>query len=389
MEGDARHPDSGTAMRFDGKASDYFSIWIVNVLLTAITLGVWSAWAKVRRQRYFLGNTQVLGGSLDYLASPVTILVGRILVVLALLAYAAAQAFFPPISIVLALAFMVALPWIVCRALRFNARNTIWRNVRFDFDGTWKSAAFAFLLIPFVSQVLPMAALVGIMVLVFFTLLGGSLATSLALMAVLPIVVVIGGFALYPFTARAMAKFWVNNHLLGTARFQMASSLSQFYGALGRTALVALGFGVVWGLVAYGITRGLPSMGSEMAGNLEVLPLLIAILALPFVWVVTTYFRAEIRNIVLRGLALEGGHRFRTSISPLRYTWIQLSNLVVTLITIGLAHPWAAVRSWRYTTTNIQVVPGSDVQAFADSQASAGGAFGSEFVALDSISVGF
>jgi uncharacterized membrane protein YjgN (DUF898 family) len=130
-------------------------------------------------------------------------------------------------------------------------------------------------------------------------------------------------------------------------------------------------------------------MGSEMAGNLEVLPLLIAILALPFVWVVTTYFRAEIRNIVLRGLALEGGHRFRTSISPLRYTWIQLSNLVVTLITIGLAHPWAAVRSWRYTTTNIQVVPGSDVQAFADSQASAGGAFGSEFVALDSISVGF
>ena len=30
---------------FTGKASEYFGIWIVNVLLTILTLGIYSAWA--------------------------------------------------------------------------------------------------------------------------------------------------------------------------------------------------------------------------------------------------------------------------------------------------------------------------------------------------------
>ena len=36
---------------FTGTTREYFGIWIVNVLLTFVTLGVYSAWAKVRRQR--------------------------------------------------------------------------------------------------------------------------------------------------------------------------------------------------------------------------------------------------------------------------------------------------------------------------------------------------
>ena len=50
---------------FTGTAREYFGIWIVNVLLTIITLGVYSAWAKVRRQRYFYGNTWLAGANFD------------------------------------------------------------------------------------------------------------------------------------------------------------------------------------------------------------------------------------------------------------------------------------------------------------------------------------
>jgi uncharacterized membrane protein YjgN (DUF898 family) len=42
---------------FTGGASEYFGIWIVNVLLSILTLGIYSAWAKVRNKRYFYGNT--------------------------------------------------------------------------------------------------------------------------------------------------------------------------------------------------------------------------------------------------------------------------------------------------------------------------------------------
>jgi len=54
--------------KFNGKASEYFSIWIVNVGLTILTLGIYSAWAKVRNNQYFYGNTAVAESSFHYLA---------------------------------------------------------------------------------------------------------------------------------------------------------------------------------------------------------------------------------------------------------------------------------------------------------------------------------
>ncbi|MBM3540446.1 MAG: DUF898 domain-containing protein, partial [Alphaproteobacteria bacterium] len=44
-------------LAFNGTAGQYFGIWATNVALTILTLGIWSAWAKVRTKRYFLGNT--------------------------------------------------------------------------------------------------------------------------------------------------------------------------------------------------------------------------------------------------------------------------------------------------------------------------------------------
>ena len=38
------------AFSFTGSGSEYFRIWIVNLFLSIVTLGVYSAWAKVRRQ---------------------------------------------------------------------------------------------------------------------------------------------------------------------------------------------------------------------------------------------------------------------------------------------------------------------------------------------------
>jgi len=36
-------------VEFTAGAGEYFRIWIVNLALTIVTLGVYSAWAKVRR----------------------------------------------------------------------------------------------------------------------------------------------------------------------------------------------------------------------------------------------------------------------------------------------------------------------------------------------------
>src|SRR5512146_3042572 len=64
---------------FRGDEREYFRIWIVNLALTILTLGIWSAWAKVRTERYFYANTRVAGTPFEYLARPLPILKGRII----------------------------------------------------------------------------------------------------------------------------------------------------------------------------------------------------------------------------------------------------------------------------------------------------------------------
>ena len=72
--GPAGGPGPGPApIRFTGTARDYFGIWLNNLALTVLTLGVYGAWAKVRRTRYFLGNTVVLG---DGILLPSLLVVG-------------------------------------------------------------------------------------------------------------------------------------------------------------------------------------------------------------------------------------------------------------------------------------------------------------------------
>jgi Zn-dependent protease with chaperone function len=65
---------------FKGNGSEYFRIWVVNILLSVVTLGIYSAWAKVRRKQYFYGNTRVNGAGFEYLGSPAKILKSRLIV---------------------------------------------------------------------------------------------------------------------------------------------------------------------------------------------------------------------------------------------------------------------------------------------------------------------
>src|SRR6187549_2650949 len=63
---------------FEADGAEYFRIWITNVALTVVTLGIYSAWAKVRRQQYFYRTTRLDGSSFDYHGQPLAILKGRL-----------------------------------------------------------------------------------------------------------------------------------------------------------------------------------------------------------------------------------------------------------------------------------------------------------------------
>ena len=148
--------------QFTGTGSEYFRIWIVNLILSILTLGIYSAWAKVRTNRYFYGNTQIDNTGFEYHAKPLAILKGRLIAVALLLAYVLTDQLYPLASAVLALCLLSATPWVIWKSMQFNARMTSYRNVRFGFHGSLLDSYRYLLFIPLIP--LLSALLAGIVI---------------------------------------------------------------------------------------------------------------------------------------------------------------------------------------------------------------------------------
>src|SRR5882762_2688388 len=93
-------PPAVEAFYFSGRGGEYFRIWIVNLLLSIVTLGIYSAWAKVRRTRYFYDNTNVAGTSFEYHGNPIAILKGRIIALVCIIGYQLSFRFSPALGLV-------------------------------------------------------------------------------------------------------------------------------------------------------------------------------------------------------------------------------------------------------------------------------------------------
>ncbi len=180
-----------TPIVFQGKASEYFGIWIVNLLLSLITFGIYSAWAKVRRKKYFYNNTLIDNVGFDYHANPIAILKGRLVAFVLFALYVYGKGSSPILAGILLLLFFLALPWLIVRGSLFNARNTSHRGLRFDFVGTVNKAARVFIGLPMLS---------------FITL----------------------GFAV-PYVAHERSQFLMNNHRFGLSQFDMSRVVKSFY----------------------------------------------------------------------------------------------------------------------------------------------------------------
>ncbi len=135
----ARSPSTTLPIQFNGKAGEYFDIWIVNVCLTLITLGLYSPWAKIRKKRYFYGSTTLAGASFDYVANPIAILKGRLIAVVAIVGLSIITQFAPWVNALWSIIFLGLMPWLIVRTLRFNAINTVYRNLHFGFKPAYRS----------------------------------------------------------------------------------------------------------------------------------------------------------------------------------------------------------------------------------------------------------
>ncbi len=93
-----------------------------------MTLGIYSAWAKVRRLQYFYRYTELAGSSFDFHGSAARILIGRVVALVMLVAYNYSVRLHSIWTLVIILALAAILPWLVRNSFRFRLYNSSWRG---------------------------------------------------------------------------------------------------------------------------------------------------------------------------------------------------------------------------------------------------------------------
>lgn len=370
-------------VQFHGVARDFFGVWFVNILLTIITLGIWSAWATVRTNRWFYGNTVIKSHAFEYHATPLQILKGRLIAV-ALIAVIAAINFFAPmleLFILVALAF--AMPWAINAGLRFGACMTSWSNVRFDFHGSYWRAFGVFLFMPIAVMLT-----LGLLILApMLTLRPIAAMPTLGLL--MPIAAMLTLGLLIPVNSKLLGRYLAGGYRYGGASFACAPPLSALYRALGRTAVLVIGIAAPGLLATYlmCVSAGIPFdihfllLAFVLGKGQIVLPSIVSVYAAMFAGGI--YYGACVRNEIYNQTTIQGGHRLQSRLSPLRYTWIMASGFFVTAITLTLAYPWARVRQYRYLAQSVTLLAAPGLDEFVSQQQRAPSSFGGEFSELE------
>lgn len=304
---------------FQGTSREYFGIWIVNTLLKIVTIGFYSAWAKVRKRRYFYGSTSLDGEQFEYTADPMALFKGWLVGAAALLIYVICDNVSPVLSQIAGIAIFIAIPWLVVRSRMFNCRNSAYRNIRFAFRPNYGGAYLAFLWLPLLTP---------------FTL-----------------------GLIIPYAVFRQKKFLVENTSFGRTPFTFHGTPGEFYTLFlkvfaGLVALIAFFFTLIYLFSPAGLMRTGHFAGSPQA--LKTLIPLFIIFSLLIYFYIVIYVRTTLTNLTWSRTSIAGCN-LGSSLRTLDMLWLYLSNSLAIACSLGLLVPWATVRMARYRFEKLEI----------------------------------
>lgn len=320
-------------------ASEYARIWIVNLLLTVLTLGVYLPWARVRTQRYFLRRTMVAGNVLDYHAPPARHL-PRYGLACGLAAGVAGAWLGSPIAGLLALSMaLVVAPLAVHAHLTYRMAHTSWAGRRLNFEGQF-NAVYSALLMP----------LLGIVTAAWLTLAATTFHHPVWWVA-LGFVTALWLLGL-PLFCGAYFHYRQRRLSLGPLKLLWKASHVAMLMLWARTA--------VWSVLASALVMGLAAVAlgawlrTQRAPRDSVLWGLAAAVALCVLVMVLPYVQARLQNLVWNKTG-NRSLRFRSHLLVKDYVILQMRHAALLILTLGLYWPWAVVASRRMRTEALTV----------------------------------
>jgi uncharacterized membrane protein YjgN (DUF898 family) len=406
----------GLAIEFTGSGSEYFRIWIVNLLLTIVTLGFYFPFAKARRLRYFHRNTLVGGHALGFHGDPWKMLRGYVLMLVFGAAYVGAGEISPIAGAVAGVAFALLWPALWQSSLRFRLANTSWRGLRLRFSGSLGGAYAA--LLPLLLPVAVIVAAGAISQRDAEKLAAGAQAAERveapaaaapgaadgpagtetgkeagaeaaadpaaaeeaeaaeeeaaetgqqeqALITGPADYVILGAVAVLllmaPWLLARLKRYQHGHYRFANETARMEATTRSFYGLMLRTFGVSLiPVAMVGGAFAllYGAFKG--GGGAAMAGASVLAGLLIVAAYLLLLVLTQSYMTARSQNLVW-GTTRSHRLRFSSRLKVRSMLGLMLTNLLLTVITFGLYRPFAAIATAKLRLEAVSLEAHGDV----------------------------
>jgi len=336
---------------FTGTGSEYFRIWIVNLLLTIVTFGIYSAWAKVKRIQYFYRNTWFNGSSFDYHGSPHAILKGRIIAVVLFGIYNVTVKVAPLMGLAIFALILAVMPLLVLKSFQFRLHNTSYRGLRFSFVGTLKAAYVNFILYPALAVV------------------------SLTLLS--------------PLAQQRIKRYQHGNSRFGQTSFSFNAGVGGFFKIYFLTVLMTI---VAILVVAAGVGFLVTHQSTMPAGNnpQQIMKFVAAayLVLILLMFFVAPYVVSRTQNLVWNNTYL-GPHRFVSALQARKLFWIFLSNIVGIILTLGLFKPFADIRLLRYHVDSMALQTEGDMETFVAEQSQEVSAVGTEVANIFDFDIDF
>ena len=365
-------PIDAYPLEFTGSGGEYFRVWIVNVLLSIVTLGFYTPWARKRTAQYFYSHTLVAGSPLEFTAQQRRMVMGFVLLVLITLAYNIAARTGQDTAVGLfLLGGAVLAPFIWASAMRFRLGATRWRGLRLQFTAGWREVYLASW---------PVFALALVWFGVFFGMQMLSPELSNAMQAVdqearkpriptfTPAMVglLVLGLVL---TVLCVIRLEYNYKSLLVLRAQVGAERGRWKPAymdfvkvwLATVAVFIVSVVIIWLVMFVAAGSSIALLVASAGKGLGLWMVLIIIAAFVggiFLMFLASaparaYREARMFQLMWNNIGVSHLARFKCHMTSGSYVWLRIKNMLITLLTLGLYRPFARVSEYRMKVESV------------------------------------
>jgi uncharacterized membrane protein YjgN (DUF898 family) len=354
-------------LEFSGTGGEFFRVWIVNVLLTIITAGFYTPFARRRTAQYFYNHTVIAGSPLEFSAQQRKMVLGfLILVLLYVIKDFLSHTGQDTALAAMMLAVAALAPYFWASAIRFRFNATRWRGVRLQFMASWGEIyraswpVFAIAL----AWVAPMLVIDGLTSADpsedEFRLPADALREHLV-----PLVASVAGAVIVSFVCIARLEFNYKSLMVARGRIGgQAGRWKPVFGDFLRIWLATLGVFLlslllVSVLIAALVGGSFAMLGSARGGGLMAALFVFALfLAATFVLILASaparaYREARMFRLVWNNIGVSQMARFKCQLGVGRYVGLRVMNVFLVLVTLGFYRPFAKVAEYRMKAESV------------------------------------